>query len=173
MSAQKALTLDISNFNNKVDTIYTKSATTDLELTITVLNNGKPYQLPAAENITVLSDYGAYEELITAKRVEGNKAVIDMNGVYRCGWTICSLRIDNGDDNIVETQNFQIYCEESPDGDESTIELSIAARLYLDEQLSTIRTNLNAELTAFETEVDSTLQEIDNALTDLLGTSGI
>jgi len=177
MSVQKTLTLDISNFNNKVDTIYTKSATTDLELTVFVVNNGKPYELPEAQNIIVLSNYGAYQDPITARYVDGNKAIFDMNGVYRCGWTICSLRIDNGtgDDDVhdvVETQNFQIYCEESPDGDESIIELSVAARLYLDEQLGIIQTNLNNELTTFETRVDTTLDEIDLALTDLLGTTG-
>lgn len=175
MSVQHKLKLEISNFNNKVDTIYTKSATLGMQLTVEILNNGASYELPSAENVVILSDSAAYQESVEypvhATTVNGNKATFNMDGVYKCGWTICSIKITNDDDSVAETQNFQVYCEESPTGDESTFELSVAVRQYLDGLINDIRVELTTEVDEFITDVEDTLQDIDDALTDLIGTT--
>ena len=178
MSVQKTLTLDISNFNNKVDTIYTKSSTNDLEVAFYITNNGQPYTLPRSQgtSVVLLSNSIAYQESpeiypIHAKEIIDNKAVFDLTGAYICGWTICSIKITDSEDNVVETQNFQVYCEESPTGDEGTLELSVAARIYLEGLFNDFATQANAEIDAFITEADSVLAEIDAALISLIGDS--
>ena len=175
MSVQKTLTLDISNFNNKVDTVYTKSSTNDLEVAIYITNNGRPYTLPraAGTSVALLSNSVAYQESsdfpIEPIEIIDNKAVFNLYGAYICGWTTCSIRITDSENNIVETQNFQVYCEESPTGDEGTLELSISARIFLEGLFNEFASTANAEIDEFITEADSVLAEIDAALNDLIG----